>query len=162
MLKRVLDDNHTLIQHGHFPFRTLREKEGSDVYLGIGGNVGDVVRRFEHLFVYLDRSRKVNIVETSPILKNPPFGYVEQPDFYNAVLHITTHLTPKALLRYILATERRFKRKRLFKDGPRTLDIDILFYQNVTMESDVLTIPHPGWSKRASVLIPLSYMKGLK
>ena len=53
MLKRVLDDNHTLIQHGHFPFRTLRAKEGSDVYLGIGGNVGDVVRRFEHLFVYL-------------------------------------------------------------------------------------------------------------
>jgi 2-amino-4-hydroxy-6-hydroxymethyldihydropteridine diphosphokinase len=56
--------------------------------------------------------------------------------------------------------EKVFGRKRLFKDGPRTLDIDILFYENVKMDTKNLTLPHPEWMKRNSVLIPLLYMKG--
>ena len=132
------------------------------VWLGIGGNVGDTLRHFEHLFFYFQRSSLVNILETAPILKNPPFGYTDQADFYNSVILIETNLTPKALLRYILKTEKRFGRKRLFKDAPRTLDIDIIFYENIVMNSKVLKLPHPGWSKRDSVLIPLSYMKGSK
>lgn len=131
-----------------------------EALLGIGGNIGDVVRRFEHLFTYLNRSPLIHIKETSPILKNPPFGYTDQEEFYNALIRIETDLTPKALLRYILTIEKRFGRKRLFKDGPRTLDIDIIFYENVTMHTEHLTIPHPYWSQRDSVLIPLSYMKG--
>ena len=71
-------------------------------------------------------------------------------------------MTPEALLRYILKVEKHFGRKRFFKDGPRTLDIDIIFYEDVEVKSDVLTLPHPGWTQRDSVLIPLSYMKGFK
>lgn len=128
--------------------------------LGIGGNVGDVVRRFEHLFYYLKRSSLVRIIETAPILKNPPFGYTEQEDFFNSLILIETFLKPKALLRYVLRVEKIFGRKRLFKDGPRTLDIDIIFYENVVMETKNLTLPHPGWKDRESVLIPLAMMKG--
>ena len=72
---------------------------------------------------------------------------------------VETDLTPRALLRYILRVEKRFGRKRLFKDAPRTLDIDMIFYENVKMMTKELTLPHPEWMKRASVLIPLSQMK---
>lgn len=127
--------------------------------LGIGGNIGDVVRRFEHLFVYLQHSRSVHLLETAPILKNPPFGFTEQEDFMNSLLLIETDMTPRELLHYVLHAEKRFGRKRLFKDGPRTLDIDLIFYEDITMESRELTLPHPGWMKRTSVLVPLSMMK---
>jgi len=127
--------------------------------LGIGGNVGDVLRRFTHLFVYLQRQKAVHIVETSPLLKNPPFGFLDQSDFLNGLMLIETDMTPRQLLQYVLRVEKKFGRKRLFKDGPRTLDIDLIFYENITMESEVLTLPHPGWMQRASVLIPLAKMK---
>lgn len=132
---------------------------GYKVLLGIGGNIGDVLRRFEHLFVYLQREGFIHILETAPILKNPPFGYTKQDDFYNSLLLVETQLTAKALLSYVLRVERRFGRKRSFADAPRTLDIDIIFYENITLNTKRLTLPHPAWMKRASVLIPLSYMK---
>ena len=157
--KRVLDEKHTLIFTQHFPYNT-KSKGGYKVLLGIGGNIGDVVRRFEHLFWYFKRSSFVYMIETAPILKNPPFGYLEQGDFYNTLILVETHLTPKGLLRYILRVEKVFGRKRLFKDGPRTLDIDIIFYENVKMDTKRLTLPHPAWRERESILIPLSMMKG--
>lgn len=162
-LKRRVGEGLALMRTRQFPAsRTISCHGSHEAYLGIGGNIGDTIRRFERLLVYLERGGMVCVMQTSAILKNPPFGYADQSDFYNAVIIVRTHLTPKALLRYILATERRFKRKRLFKDGPRTLDIDILFYDDITIQSPLLTIPHPGWSKRDSVLIPLTTMKGLK
>ena len=127
--------------------------------LGIGGNIGDVKRRFNHLFIYLKSSPFVEVVETSPILKNPPFGYLEQDAFYNALIIVKTCLRPKALLRYILHIEKRFGRKRSFPDAPRTLDIDMIFYENVTMNTKALTLPHPAWRSRTSVVIPLTYLK---
>jgi 2-amino-4-hydroxy-6-hydroxymethyldihydropteridine diphosphokinase len=150
----------TLIFTPHFPYNA---KNGSQMrhraLLGIGGNVGDVVRRFERLFVYLQRSPLLRIVETAPLLRNPPFGYLEQDDFMNSLILVETDLSPRALLRYVLRIEKRFGRKRLMKDGPRTLDIDLIFFDDRTMEERTLTLPHPGWMQRASVLIPLSMMK---
>ena len=162
MVKRkVLNNNNTLIFTQYFPYNTeTKNVKKYKALLGIGGNIGNVLRRFKHLYWYLKRSSFVHIVETAPILKNPPFGYVEQGDFYNSLILVETNLTPKELLRYVLRVEKVFGRKRLFKDGPRTLDIDIIFYENVRMETKSLTLPHPGWMKRSSVLIPLSMMKG--
>jgi len=159
VIRKRLDDKNTLIKTKCFPCN-LSDKSGHRVLLGIGGNMGDVIRRFEHLFYYLKRSSLVYVIETAPILKNPPFGYMEQGDFYNSLVLIKTLLNPKLLLRYVLRVEKVFGRKRLFKDGPRTLDIDIIFYENVKMETKNLTLPHPGWKERESVLIPLSMMKG--
>ncbi len=161
MVKRKkLNDALTLIFTPHFPYNAKKERKNRHrALLGIGGNVGDVLRRFEHLFVFLQRSALVDIVETAPILKNPPFGYTEQEDFLNTLILVETELSAKALLRYVLHTEKRFGRKRLFKDGPRTLDIDIIFYDTASVESERLTLPHPGWMQRASVLIPLAMMK---
>ena len=66
--------------------------------LGIGGNIGDVRRRFNHLFFFFRRSPYVDILETSPVLKNPPFGYLNQPYFFNSIVLIKTSLNPKELL----------------------------------------------------------------
>ena len=160
MKRKVLNKKNTLISTQHFPYNTnTGNVKKYKTLLGIGGNIGDVVRRFEHLYWYFKRSSFVDIVETAPILKNPPFGYMEQGDFYNSLILVETNLTPKELLNYVLRVEKLFGRKRLFKDGPRTLDIDIIFYENVRMETKTLTLPHPGWMQRDSVLIPLSMMK---
>ena len=161
MVKRKkLNDALTLIFTPHFPYNAKKEPHRRyRALLGIGGNVGDVVRRFEHLFVYLRQSPLVDIVETAPILRNPPFGYLDQSDFMNSLILVATDLSPRVLLRYVLRVEKRFGRKRLFKDGPRTLDIDLIFFDDRTMESNELTLPHPGWMQRSSVLIPLSMMK---
>ena len=158
---KKLNGSNSLIFTHSFPHKTNRNSgKNYKSLLGIGGNIGDVVRRFERLFHYFKLSPFVSVVETAPILKNPPFGYTEQGDFYNSLLLIETNLTPRALLNYLLRVEKHFGRKRLFKDGPRTLDIDIIFYENVKMDTKILILPHPEWMKRNSVLIPLSMMKG--
>jgi len=163
MIKKILDEDHILISTQHYPWRATRakyKKKKHKAIIGIGGNVGDVMRRFERLFWYMRRSPHVTLLQTSPILRNPPFGYRKQADFYNGLLVIGTDLTPRGLLHYLLHAEKRFHRVRLFKDAPRTLDLDIIFYDDIQMSTPRLTIPHPHWMERDSILIPLKYLKG--
>ena len=128
--------------------------------LGIGGNIGNVSRRFKKLALILRAHPKVRLVRSAPVLKNPPFGYLDQPDFYNSVLLVDTTLSPQALLHFLLRLEKRFGRVRTFKNAPRTLDIDIIFYDNMRIRRKDLTIPHPYWMQRESVLVPLRYLEG--
>ncbi len=147
----------------HYPFRRkMVDCGGYHALLGIGGNIGDTMRRFEHLYIFLLKSPFVTVVETSPVLKNPPFGYLDQDDFYNAVVDICTPLQPMQLLQYLLQVEHYFGRKRSFANAPRTLDIDILFYEDRKMDTSRLTLPHPHWKKRESVRLPLEKMKGIQ
>ncbi len=151
------------VQMRHFPHRSLHPRYRTaphDALIGIGGNLGNVSGRFARLFAYWSRSRRVEIVATSPILINPPFGYREQPEFYNAVVHVHTPLDPQELLRYILYTEKRFGRKRTFPNAPRTLDLDLIFYDRRRIETSRLCLPHPFWCVRDSVVMPLQKMKG--
>ncbi len=127
--------------------------------VGIGGNEGDVRKRFRNLYSYLTRSSLVSISETSPILQNPPFGYLDQDDFYNAVAIIRTSLSPRAFLKFLLHTEKIFGRKRSFKNAPRTLDLDLIFYEDIKIKSKNLVVPHPSWNKRESVVLPLLTLK---
>lgn len=159
-MQKKIDKNNTIYFQKNYPYYSKRENSKPfKATLGIGGNIGDVRRRFNHLFIYLQKSPFLEIIETSPILKNPPFGYLEQDDFYNALIIVKTCLRPKALLRYILRVEKKFGRKRSFSNAPRTLDIDMIFYEDVQMESRELTLPHPSWASRSSVVIPLTYLK---
>ena len=165
--KRLPDDRYILIKTTHYPYvspEIPKDAAGRRhrTIVGVGGNVGDVLRRFEHLFWYLKHAKRVTLLESAPILRNPPFGYLDQADFYNTVIVLETSLTPRQLLRFLLHTEKRFGRKRSIKDGPRTLDLDIIFYDKITIDSSILKIPHPDWMNRKSVLIPLMYLKGKK
>ncbi len=129
------------------------------VVVGIGGNEGDVRKRFRNLYMYLCKNRLVSVSQTSAILKNPPFGYLDQDDFYNAMMVIRTSLSPKAFLKFLLHVEKIFGRKRSFKNAPRTLDLDIIFYDDIIYNDKNLKIPHPSWYQRESVVLPLLNLK---
>jgi 2-amino-4-hydroxy-6-hydroxymethyldihydropteridine diphosphokinase len=94
-------------------------------------------------------------------LCNPPFGYSDQSDFHNAVILISTPLDPHELLRYMLYAEKRFGRERSFANAPRTLDLDLIFYDNIELKTRRLHLPHPHWDERDSVVMPLEKMEGL-
>jgi 2-amino-4-hydroxy-6-hydroxymethyldihydropteridine diphosphokinase len=159
MLSKRLNSRLTLIKTSLFPrvYSGSRKRYGAT--LGVGGNIGDVVRRLEKLSYFFQADRLCDLVKTGPILKNPPFGYLEQDDFYNSVMMVRTDLQPKAFLKYVLEVERKFGRRRSFANAPRTLDIDVIFYENRTMQTKELTLPHPHWQERESVVIPLTYME---
>ena len=158
---KKIEKKNSIIYTEIYPTISKIKYNNNIVLLGVGGNMGDSVRLFHRLFYYFQKSSLLKILESSIILKNPPFGYLNQNDFYNTTLLISTKLSPKELLRYILKVEIYFGRVREFKDGPRTLDIDIILYNNISIKSSKLTIPHLKYRERDSVQIPMSKMKGL-
>lgn len=156
-LQRSLSKELILFKGLRFPYKSKVESlHRFSVVVGIGGNIGDVKRRFEHLFFEIQRDRRVDIQESSLILKNPPFGYLDQDDFFNSILLIKTSMQPKVFLEYLMRLEKKFGRRRSFDNAPRTLDLDIIFFDNRVIKSSKLTVPHPFWHKRESVIIPLS------
>lgn len=157
-MQKKLSSTLTLIKDSAFPAKFCQKRRLHKVTVGIGGNVGAVKRRFGHLLHFLMRDKWVSLHESSPILENPPFGFIDQDNFYNAVLVLSTDLNARALLRHLLTIEKKFGRKRSFQNAPRTLDIDMLFFDDIVMNHRDLTLPHPQWAKRASVLIPLAYL----
>ncbi len=158
-MKKKLNKNLTLFYDKYYPYKAKKRSHKTHlVTLGVGGNIGNTRRRFQKLFHYLNRSAVVDIVQTSPILKNPPFGYKEQKDFYNAIIIIRTDLNPLSTLKFVLRVESFFKRERHFENSPRTLDIDIIFFDKIAVNTKKLTIPHPEYQNRESVLIPLAFL----
>jgi 2-amino-4-hydroxy-6-hydroxymethyldihydropteridine diphosphokinase len=159
MLRKALSEKLMLIKRPLFPAKYRVSSKRYCVTLGVGGNIGDLVRRLERLSVFLKRSGLCDLVQTGPILKNPPFGYAAQNDFHNSVMVVKTDLQPKVFLKYVLEVERKFGRKRSFPNAPRTLDIDMIFFEDRNMKTKVLTLPHPHWQERESVVIPMAYME---
>jgi len=139
-----------------FPFQAPHRKpKGFKVLVSIGGNIGNTKSRFAKLFQEIKRDSTFRILATSPILRNPPFGYLNQEYFFNSVMLLETKLYPNQFLNKILFIEKRFGRKRVFKNSPRTLDIDIIFFDNFKINTQKLVVPHKDWQNRESVLIPL-------
>lgn len=143
--------------------KRINPKHRHIITLGIGANLGTkqaICQRFAHLLGSLTRNKHCTLLATSPILHNPPFGYTNQPYFYNAIITLATSLSVVELFALVFYLERRFGRgrKRAFKNAPRTLDIDIIFYDKVIIKRAYLTIPHHGFRTRDSVLLPLDFM----
>ena len=156
-LKRKLSDELVTLKGLRFPYKTeLKTFHRYETVVGIGGNIGDVKRRFEHLFYEIQKDKRVQLIQTSLILKNPPFGFEDQEDFFNSIIVLKTSMQPHAFLAYLMRLEKKFARKRSFANAPRTLDLDIIFFDNRVIQTKKLTIPHPSWSSRESVVIPLS------
>ena len=125
------------------------------VYLLIGGNIGDRLANLEN-------ARKSIEIECGPIqqqssiFETEAWGLKEQPAFYNQALYIKTALTPQDLLAKLLEIEVSLGRKRLIPLGPRTIDLDIIYYNNTILEEPGLIIPHPRLAERNFVLAPLT------
>lgn len=158
-LSRRLNERHTVYVNRTFPqksppFFPLSHR----VMIGVGGNVGDTKRRMEHLWIYLGRLSYLKRLGCGVIVKNPPFGYIHQEDFYNTVIEVATSLSPRQFLRVLWRIEKRFGRIRSFANAPRTLDLDMLFFDDRTLNYPELIVPHPHWESRLSVVIPLKSM----
>jgi 2-amino-4-hydroxy-6-hydroxymethyldihydropteridine diphosphokinase len=124
------------------------------VYLGLGSNVGD---RHANLQAARDSlPPRIEIHAASPIYQTAPWGYVDQPHFLNQVVMVSTDLTPPELLTFLKDTEEQIGRVPRFKNGPREIDIDILFFDDLVIDQEGLQIPHPRLVGRAFVLLPLN------
>jgi GTP cyclohydrolase IV len=124
-----------------------------EVYLSLGANLGE---RQGNLLQALQHIRNwASVEKTSSFYQTKPVGYLEQPDFLNIVCLITTVLTPSALLHHLKLIERQMGRQASFRNAPRPIDIDILLYDDLVLQSPELTIPHPRMGERAFVLAPL-------
>ena len=124
------------------------------VYLALGSNLGD---RMGNLVSAVERlSQKMTIKKVSSVYETEPVYYEEQPLYLNAVLSAVTELEPFALLRFVKSIESDLGRQPSFRNAPRLIDIDILFYGDLVVQTEELTIPHPGIVERAFVLAPLA------
>lgn len=126
----------------------------NDIFLSLGSNMGN---RGDNLKMALMCLEQWGILDThnSSIYESEPFGKKDQPDFYNMVVKARVNCPPADLLTAILAVERSLGRERKEKWGPRTIDIDILYYGSLVVDEKGLTIPHPGIAERKFVLVPL-------
>jgi 2-amino-4-hydroxy-6-hydroxymethyldihydropteridine diphosphokinase len=159
-LKKKLTQNLTLFYTSNYPkkFNSTSNKKYS-VTIGIGGNIGNTKRIFDKLILCLKKDSRFTLLMTSPLLQNPPFGFLEQSDFLNGIIALKTNLAPNEFLKNMQRLEKRFGRKRSFQDAPRTLDIDIIFFNNKKINTKDLIVPHKDWANRESVIIPLEEMK---
>lgn len=123
--------------------------------LALGGNVGDVTAAFAAALASLGADPACTLTACSSVYRTPPWGKTDQPDFFNMAVLIETVLAPRELLDLCLRIERRLGRERHEHWGPRTLDIDVLTYDEAAIDEPGLTLPHPRIAERAFVLVPL-------
>lgn len=154
-----LNDAIKCVKSRFYPFFGSKKCYKNSLYLGIGGNVGNVKQNFDKIFRILSNDKRFHVVETSPIVLNRAFGYKNQPNFLNAVVLIQTNLPSRAVLKNTLRIEQKFGRKRSFKNAPRTIDIDILFSNVKNRNDKFLTLPHIGINERISVILPFGLMR---
>ncbi len=125
------------------------------VFLALGSNLGNRKRNLEKAVKLLEEMG-IKVLRRSRIYETKPVGFPFQPKFLNLVIEGETEKSPKAVLLLIKEIEQKLKRIRLFKNSPRTLDIDLLFYNQEIIEESDLQIPHPRIQERPFVLRPLS------
>ena len=124
-------------------------------YVGLGANLGDPRRQLEAAIDQLKKLPDTDFVLVSGFYRSAPLGYVDQPDFLNAVAMLDTTLPAEQLLENLQKIERQQGRERPFPSAPRTLDLDLLLYGSSVLDSPRLTLPHPRMHERAFVLRPL-------
>ena len=125
-------------------------------YIAVGANLRRPEEQVMAAFEELAMLRDTRLAATSSLYRSAAVGYVDQPDFVNAVAAIQTALPPRALLDSLLGIERRYGRVRDFPNAPRTLDLDIALYGESEVHEPGLTIPHPRMHERAFVIVPLA------
>lgn len=124
-------------------------------YLGLGGNIGNPKDNIEEALRLLQSRGTVKVTKLSSFYETAPVGYEQQDWFVNAVAEIDTTLPPYELLALCNAVEQQLKRVRLIRWGPRTIDIDILLYEDFVSTEEKLVVPHPRMNERAFVIVPL-------
>jgi 2-amino-4-hydroxy-6-hydroxymethyldihydropteridine diphosphokinase len=123
------------------------------VYLALGTNLGDRLANLKQAIASLTPQLEVRL--KSQVYETPPWGFEDQPKFLNQVIKANTYLDPEPLLKHLKRLEVALGRKESFPNGPRLIDIDILFYDDLVVDKPSIVIPHPRLQERGFVLLPL-------
>ena len=126
----------------------------TEIYLGLGGNLGDPPSTFQQALELVGRFAEVTKV--SKLYKSKPYGFVDQPDFYNAAAQLASDLDPLDLLAQLQEVEKQLGKKVVRENGPRVIDLDLLVYGEEVINLPELTLPHPAILGRDFVLKPLT------
>jgi 2-amino-4-hydroxy-6-hydroxymethyldihydropteridine diphosphokinase len=130
-------------------------------YIGLGSNLGDREANLRQALEHLAQASETSVIRASSLYDTEPVGVEDQPHFLNAVAQLETQLTPRQVLWNLMLIERRLGRVRSQRWGPRTLDLDLLLYDDVIVEEDDLQVPHPELARRSFVLVPLVELEPL-
>lgn len=147
------------------PLKTVAveiERGWHTAYIALGSNMGDKKKYLDQAVEALDRMRECKVEKVSSYLETPPYGVTEQEEFLNACLRLRTLLSPRELLACLNQLEQEAGRRRVIHWGPRTLDLDIIFYDDMICQDEDLCIPHVEMHKRTFVLRPLSEIAAYK
>jgi 2-amino-4-hydroxy-6-hydroxymethyldihydropteridine diphosphokinase len=148
---------HAEINVKHWPFDnnlTYNHRMSHIVYIALGTNLGDRLANLRAAIESLPPN--VTVLAQSHIYETPPWGYEDQPAFLNMVLKAETMLEPEPLLSYLKQIEEELGREKSVRWGPRLIDLDILFYNDLVVDSSPLVIPHPRLHERGFVLVPMA------
>lgn len=133
-----------------------RETQGYPAYLSIGSNIGDKKRNLNDAIALLHRAEEIEVIAVSSFYMTEPQDFKAQDWFLNAALKINTSLDPEELLTVLKRLEKTMdKTGKEFRFGPRTIDLDIIYYSNRIFKTGILEIPHPRMHERCFVLVPL-------
>lgn len=124
------------------------------VYLALGSNMGNRLSNLKA--AVLNLTPQMTVKQKSSVYETPPWGFIEQDAFLNQVVKVTTYLEPEPLLRHLKRMETALGRVPNFQNGPRVIDIDILFFDIMIINTPPLVVPHPRLHERAFVLVPLA------
>jgi 2-amino-4-hydroxy-6-hydroxymethyldihydropteridine diphosphokinase len=124
-------------------------------FVALGSNLDHPAKQIRAAFAALATLPSTRLLRTSSLYRTAPVGYLDQPDFINAVAEIDSALAPRSLLHGLMTIESEFGRQRSFRNAPRILDLDLLWYQGASLSDEDLVLPHPRMHQRAFVLIPL-------
>lgn len=125
-------------------------------YLGLGGNLGNRRQYLADAVLALNSEAGIRVEKISSVYQTKPVGVVDQPDFFNLVVQLATTLTAHELLVRCLQIEKKLGRVRAERWGPRTIDLDVLWVEGVTLNEADFVLPHPRMKERAFVLVPLA------
>ncbi len=128
-------------------------KNWKKVYLGLGSNLGNRKKHLSTAKTFLDRDPHIKIMQRSSIYRTSPLGPAQR-DFLNSVFQIKTLYSPFQLLLVLKGIEKKMKRKKTVRDGPRVIDLDILLFEKKVLKTSSLTLPHPRIMQRRFVLVP--------
>ena len=128
--------------------------------IGVGSNIGLAAQNCKKAIELVNKSESVNVTAQSSLYESQPVGKTNQPWFVNSTIEVYTKLGPEELLQYLLNIEQEFGRIRKEKWGARIIDLDILDFEGLIIDSKTLTLPHPEMTQRRFVLEPLSEIAG--
>lgn len=131
-------------------------RKRSRAFIALGSNIGDKEKNLLDAIEKIKESKHIKVEKVSSFITTEPWGYIDQEEFLNGVMQVDTILTPKELVRFLLNIEKELKRERIIKWGPRTIDLDVILYDDLITEDEEILLPHPRMQERMFVLEPLA------